>query len=644
MLVSIFNTTDRSGGAGIAAFRLARALATQGVISPLFCLHRKFNDANTFRYEIRRSELSRSFSLHREALARVQKRYINENRSSVSRTIYSSPWASGHLVSDNPVIRHSRILHFHWINHFLDIHSIAELSRLRIPVVWTLHDEWLYTAGCHYTTGCCKYLSHCADCPQLLRDPYRLVEYWFAQKSALIDQINLTVVTPSEWLGDRARRSRLLRNKEVRVVRNPFDTTTFRPLPRQRRTELRQARGFDDRTIVIGFGAQSLADKRKGFGLLVEALTRLAESTEVFDRCDVGLLIFGGHSGELDRLASRVRVSYVGELHVEEEISQVLSTCDCFIVPSLEENYPNVIIESLLSGTPVIAFSCGGIPEQIADGDNGLLVAPVGSPHALASAMLRFLTDASLRTRLRCFDRTALVANHSLAAIGYNTVNLYTELNPSFLAPIDARCADYVTNKAAMRGAARSFHALPSYASTGNGLAVSQLLRDETAELHRQQREAQAHAAERLYLDFLDRTHDFGQQGKASRFLNFGWSPAEPSGVWSCEPTAGLVFFLPREIAGPLHLLFTARCQGSSQVAILKIGSQEVGRMKLSPKTGTHRLVVAIPPFVATGGLLQVHFEFPHAQPEKASSRLLGMFLSKLSVDCADPPSRDQSS
>jgi len=643
MLVSIFNTTDRSGGAGIAAFRLARALETQGVSSPLLCLHRKFNDANTFRYEVRRSELSPSLSLHREAVARVQKRYINSNRSSVSRTIYSSPWASGHLVADNPVIRHSRILHFHWINHFLDIQSIAELGRLGIPLVWTLHDEWLYTAGCHYTTGCTQYLSHCSNCPQLLRDPYELVEYWFAQKSELIDQLNLTVVTPSEWLGDRARRSRLLRNKDVQVVRNPFDTTTFRPLPRQRRTELRQARGFADHTIVLAFGAQSLADKRKGFGLLVEALTRLAASTEVFDRSDVGLLIFGGRSDELDKLAGRVRVSFVGELHVEEEISEVLSVSDCFIVPSLEENYPNVIIESLLSGTPVIAFSCGGIPEQIGDGENGLLVDPVGSAHALARAIQRLLTDHSLRTRLRRFDRQALVANHSLATIGYNTVGLYTNLNPNFLDPVDTRIAEYLSHKAAMRGPARSFQALPSYASIGNGLAASQLLRDEVAELHRQERETTMHAQHRLYLGFLDATHDFGRSGTASRFLNFGWSSPEASGVWSCERTAGLVFFLPKEMRGPLRLVATARCQGTSQVTILRIGNQEVGRIKVSSKLETHRLSLAIPPFVASGGLVQVHFDFPHAQPEKASSRLLGIFLSKLATDCSDPTSQDLS-
>ena len=108
MLASIFNTTDRSGGAGIAAFRLARALATQQVSAPIYCLHRRFADANTFRYRLRSSEMSPSLQAWRDGLHRIQQRYVNQNRSSRSKTIFSSPWASGLLVGDNPAVAASR--------------------------------------------------------------------------------------------------------------------------------------------------------------------------------------------------------------------------------------------------------------------------------------------------------------------------------------------------------------------------------------------------------------------------------------------------------------------------------------------------------------------------------------------------------
>lgn len=629
MLTSIFNTTDRSGGAGIAAFRLARALRTQGVDAPIFCLHRKFNDPSTFRYRLRSTEMSPSLAVYREALQRAQTRYINENRSSRSKTIFSSPWASGMLVLDNPAAVASRVLHLHWVNHFLDLHSLQEMAALGRPVVWTLHDEWFYTGGCHYTTGCDQWRTRCLDCPQLLHDPFRLVPQWFDEKAAAFDTLDLTIVTPSAWLGERVRGAPLGAGKRVEVIPNAFDVETFSPPSPQRRAQLRAERGFDASTVVLGFGAQSLSDMRKGFGHLLAALASLGREAAGGKR--IGLLVFGSRSEELEALGEHMTLSVAGELDDERAIADVLGAADVFVVPSLEENYPNVIIESLLCGTPVVAYGCGGIAEQIEEGVHGLIVEPVGDISALGAALGRVLGDAELRARLRGFDREAIASRHSFETIGAKTVSLYRELAPDFDAPVDAAVEAWLEAQRGRKGPERDLLAVPSYRQQGESGTGVVLVGDQFDLILAERRAAEQAARDRLYLGFFDQPHRFGAGGTSMRFLNFGWGAAEQQGVWSSERSAGIACFVS-EGADRIDLGFVGHCKGKSQVMVVRVGGQEVGRIKLGPARTRHELSFGVPDSVAGGALMQIRLDFPHAQPEPGSQRLLGLYLSELSA------------
>jgi glycosyltransferase involved in cell wall biosynthesis len=637
MLVSIFNTTDRSGGAGIAAFRLAQALQLHGVEAPVFCLHRRFNDRGTFRYRLRTTEISRSLQTQRDALAQVQKRFVAGNRTSVSRTIFSEPWASGMLVGDNPLVADSRVLHLHWVNHFLDLHSLQELALVGRPIVWTLHDEWLFTAGCHYTSGCDAFLTRCTDCPQLLQDPYALVDRWFEQKAGLLAELDLTVVTPSEWLAERARQSTLLKGKPVTVLRNPFDGNTFRPMSADRRTECRRRHGFDEQAIVLGFGAQSVTDVRKGFGLLLQALETLVADGELMQGRRIGLLVFGSRSEQLDSLRDRMTISYLGELSEETAIAEVLGSLDGFIVPSREENYPNVIIEALLCRTPVIAFGCGGIPEQIEDGVNGMLVRPVGDVAALGDALRRFCGDEPLRQRLGRFDRDAIAKRHSFASIAEQTLALYRSLAPDFDKPVDRGVLAFLAEQRNKKGPARDFLGVPSYRVVGSQTSACVAVADQ-ADAILAERDTQAHAArDRQYLGFFGEPHRFGTSGTSHRFLNFGWSTPESQGTWSCEKFAGIAFAVPPGTRS-IRLGLVGFCKGNSQVMLLQIGAEEVARIKLTASRARHEAHIALPEHAQAGGLMQLRLQFPHAQRESHSTRLLGLFLCEMSAEITLQP------
>jgi glycosyltransferase involved in cell wall biosynthesis len=625
MLVPVLNTTDRSGGAGIAAFRQSEALEAAGIMAPVLCLHRRFNDQRSFRYRPRTSEHSLSMQTYRDAVQRVQQRYVTDNRSSVSRTIFSSPWAGGLLIADNPLIAAARVIHLHWVNHFLDLHSLAELIATGRPLIWTLHDEWLFTAGCHYTSGCEQFIGGCQSCPQLLHDPYRLVPHWFQQKAGLLAQANLVVVTPSEWLADRARRSTLLRDKRVEVVRNAFDARAFSPLGTVARRELRQRFGFDDTTIVLGFGAQSLRDARKGFGLLVEALNAVTTPERV------GLLVFGSRSEALDTLAAHMKIAYAGELHEAADIAGVLSASDCFVVPSLEENYPNVIIEALLCGTPVVAFNCGGISEQIRQLQNGLLVQPVGSAPALRDALLAFINDPELRRRLRAYDRAEVAERHSYQAVSERLLTLYRSTTADFDAPLAAAHRNYLAACARRTGPARDFLAIASYRSIGDDPAINTLVADHVDHIHSASAQAKRNAAERQYLGFFDATHRFGRQGEGGRFLNYGWSAAEEQGTWSCERSAGIAAWWPAG-ACTVTLRIACSCRGTAQVVVVRVGTEEVARIKATAQRSLHEVHFNVPSFARGGGIVQMHMDFPQAQREPGGNRMLGLFIGEMSA------------
>lgn len=631
MLVSIFNTTDRSGGAGIAAFRLGRSLEAHQVQAPIFCLHRRFEDNSTFRYRPRNSELSRSLQTYRDAMQRLDKRWVTNNRTSRSKTIFSPPWAGGLLVGDNPLVAGSRIIHLHWVNHFLDLHALQELAALRKPVVWTLHDEWLYTAGCHYTSGCEQFRSRCTECPQLLQDPYGLVEEWFDRKAELLATLDLTVVTPSAWLAERAARSTLLRGKRVEVIRNAFDIEVFRPMDPSRRRSMRARHGFDDRSIVLGFGAASLRDVRKGYGLLLRALSSLVAQGDL-TRHQIGVLVFGSRSDELDELAGHLKVSYVGELHEESAIADVLGAVDTFVVPSLEENYPNVIIEALLCGTPVIAYGCGGIPEQVHEGLNGLLVNPVGDVDALAAAILRYCDEPGLREAVRRFDRDAVAARHSFKAIGAETMRLYRSLAPDFDLPLDPRLPAYLVERGRQKGPARDFLAVPSHRHDLQSNDVSVLIADCVDQVLADRQSAEAAARDRQYLGFFDVPLRFGAGGSGVRFLNFGWSPPEMQGSWSSERSAGIALSVPAG-AEVLKLALVAHCKGAAQTVVLRIGTEELARFKLSSTRARHDLRLHLPKAAQGGGLVQIQLDFPHAQKEPNSARQLGMYLHEIGAE-----------
>ena len=157
------------------------------------------------------------------------KLYKNRQKSpfSVART--------GINICNNKYVREADLINLHWINGgFLSIKSIKKLSYLHKPVVWTLHDMWPFTGGCHYSGGCVKYKENCGQCPILNSNKDRdLTRMIWEKKNKFYKNLNLTVVTCSNWLARCAKDSSLYHDLRIEVIPNSVDVNIFKPIKKE---------------------------------------------------------------------------------------------------------------------------------------------------------------------------------------------------------------------------------------------------------------------------------------------------------------------------------------------------------------------------------------------------------------------------
>ncbi|MHC4885193.1 MAG: glycosyltransferase [Planctomycetota bacterium] len=376
MSVATVSTRDINGGAARAAFGLHQGLNTVGQRSVMLVREKASADDTVIP-----ATLSGRLGHYGNALkcgVIVQERYIDRHRTPLSNTLFSLGYP-GYDLAHSDMLMSADVINLHWINYFQSLITIKNLFSLNVPVVWTLHDQWAFTGGCHYSAGCEQYADACSRCPQLSDDPYALPAAVLRDKIDLFEEEDITIVTPSRWLADCARRSRLFQKARIEIIPNSVDTGVFSPVPRREARRLLNLPS-DARTLL--FGAEATGEKRKGFKELLDALRRCMADGEVRSLVDKGklrLLAFG-HPDE-SQLSGDLPVTSFGYVTSDERLRTIYSAADVFIVPSLEDNLPNTMLEAMGCGTPVIAFDVGGMSDLISDKVTGLLVEPNNIEH-----------------------------------------------------------------------------------------------------------------------------------------------------------------------------------------------------------------------------------------------------------------------
>ena len=269
--------------------------------------------------------------------------------------------------------READVIHLHWINQgMLSLKGIRRILDSGKPVVWTMHDLWPASSLCHYARGCAMFKSSCRRCPLLPGgggDSDLASKVWRA-KQRMLSGHSISYVACSKWLAGEARRSALLRGQAVTDIPNAIDTAVFRPTDRN---EARMRLGLPADRRVILFVSQRVTDRRKGMDYFVEAVERLVASGAATPD-DTCIAVLGGHADDVaTRLALPVfPLGYVADEHT---IVSVYNAADVFVLPSLEDNLPNTIMEAMACGVPCVGFRVGGIPEMIDHRSNGYVAA-----------------------------------------------------------------------------------------------------------------------------------------------------------------------------------------------------------------------------------------------------------------------------
>ena len=413
MRVLIVNTSEKTGGAAVAANRLMDALNNNGVKAKMLVRDKETEDITLV-------SLPRSL--------RLQWNFLWERWCVFWHLHFSRQrlWevdmaTSGTDITSLREFQEADVIHLSWINQgMLSLKNIRKIIRSGKPVVWTMHDLWPATGICHYARGCNRYASACGNCPLLPNKGSKndLSAKIFRRKKELYHRGAISFVTCSRWLERQAKGSGLFVGQRITNIPNPIDTHVFCP---QDQAEARLRAGLPADKHIILFVSQRVTDERKGMRYFIEAIDRLvARYPEMKENTAIAIL--GGHSEEVNLTLPSYSLGYVSD---EKQIVAIYNSADAFVLPSLEDNLPNTIMESMACGVPSIGFRVGGIPEMIDHQQNGY-VANYRDTEDLASGIHWVLEEAD-RAALKqaCLQKVA--QNYSQHAVALKYIEVYNE-------------------------------------------------------------------------------------------------------------------------------------------------------------------------------------------------------------------------
>jgi glycosyltransferase involved in cell wall biosynthesis len=353
------NTSDTQGGAARAAYRLHRSLLAEGIGSQMLVQSKASDD---FTVVGPTTKIQKGLGKIRPTLDSFPVRHYKHR----TKTLFSPAWVPFSDVVDRINELNPDVVHLHWIAGGMV--RIEDVARIKAPIVWSLHDMWAFTGGCHYDEECGGFRQQCGNCKVLgsgtSKDLSRRVH---GRKQATFQKKkNITLVGLSKWLADEAANSSLFSSQQVVNLPNPIDTEVFSPF---NQAAARELLNLPQGKKLILFGAMgATSDPRKGYKELSQALKQLQID-------DAGLVVFGASQPQ-GRSEFPQPAHYLGRLHDDVTLRVLYSAADVMVVPSYQEAFGQTASESMACGTPVVAFGATGLLDIVDHKENGYLAKP----------------------------------------------------------------------------------------------------------------------------------------------------------------------------------------------------------------------------------------------------------------------------
>ncbi len=416
MRVLIVNTSERTGGAAVAANRLMETLNNNGVKAKMLVRDKETEDLTVVK----------ACGKLRGRMAFLWERWciFCHLRFSKDHLFDIDTANAGIDITRLREFKEADVIHLHWINQgMLSLRGIRSILNSGKPVVWTMHDIWPATGICHISLGCRRFVSSCSNCFYLpgKGGPNDLShKVWMRKRQLYKNPNNIYFVACSRWLEGEARRSPLLSGLNVTSIPNPIDPRVFFPGDK---TEARRRLNLPDDKRLVCFISQRVTNVNKGISYLMEACDKLAaDSPELSSGMEI--VILGGHAEELAG-NFKFPVCPLGYISDPKKIAMVYNAVDLFVLPSLSENLPNTIMEALACGVPCVGFNVGGIPEMIDHRKNGY-VAEYKNADDLAEG-IRWVLEEADPEELRRNALHKVSSNYAPQRVAMKYIEVYNQ-------------------------------------------------------------------------------------------------------------------------------------------------------------------------------------------------------------------------
>lgn len=394
-------TFSDSGGAGTAALRLHRGLMNIGVESKILVLQRMSAADEVYEYP----KPNKYFILFLRVLKKLRLPQTLEHKND---NLYKSFKGNFEYFSfartsfielpEHPLVKECDIVNLHWIPNFVDYFTFFQ--HVTKPIVWTQHDMSAFQGGFHYKEDMLRNLH--------LKNIDREQYHYKLSSIEKMPQNKMVIVSPSKWLLNEAQQSEILGRFQHFHIPNGLDNTIFNFKEQSR---LKNKLELSENKLTVLFISETVKSIRKGFKHILE----LIEDEEILSRFEFVAV------GNIRASQKSNNVKYLGSIHSENTISEVYSAADIYLLPSREDNLPNVMLESLCAGTPVVGFNIGGIKDLVKNGQNGFLSNNL-STESLKLALLKCADNLTL------FDRKAIARENGSRYNANNQATCYKEV------------------------------------------------------------------------------------------------------------------------------------------------------------------------------------------------------------------------
>ncbi|SMO85745.1 Glycosyltransferase involved in cell wall bisynthesis [Saccharicrinis carchari] len=395
-------------GAGRAAYRLHMGLRDAGIDCQMWVGAKRTNDASVL--DVYPGRLNKKWT---KVFVKLEKLKIKFFAGGAMHMF--SLGAPAHSLRKKIEKEKPDLIHLHWTNRgFMDLNT---LRGIKIPVVISLHDMWWFTGGCHYDEECGRYIDACGLCPVLKKDGEQglSLRHLKHKKEVLNTVDKLTFVGLSTWMRDCAAKSAITQGHRVINLPNGINISQFSPRNRKVcREKLALPR---DKKLILFAAVGVLSEPRKGYKYISRAL-------EQCNPDEYELVVIGEKSNE--NSVSGLKTHFLGEINDDSLLIEYISATDVSVVPSLQENLSNLIMESLACATPVVAFNIGGNGDMIIHRKNGYL-AKEKDVDDLAGG-IKFCCDTEHNKNLSQYAQQSIKERFNIQDVSKKYVQLYKTL------------------------------------------------------------------------------------------------------------------------------------------------------------------------------------------------------------------------